>query len=43
MDIGVLYIYVFIMYVFFYEEKWVVDENVYINIVSINFLLEIFL
>lgn len=36
------YIYVFIMHVFLYEEKWVVDENVYTNTVSTNFLPEIF-
>lgn len=30
------------MHVFLYEEKWVVDENVYTNTVSTNFLPEIF-
>lgn len=34
------YIYVFIMHVFLYEEKWAVDENVYTNTVSTNFLPE---
>lgn len=42
MYIGAWYIYVFIMHVFLYEEKWVVDENVYTNTVSTNFLPEIF-
>lgn len=42
MYIGALYIYVFIMHVFLYEEKWVVDENVYTNTVSTNFLPEVF-
>lgn len=37
MYVGALY-----MHVFLYEEKWVVDENVYTNTVSTNFLPEIF-
>lgn len=30
------YIYVFIMHVFLYEEKWVVDENVYTNMLALT-------
>lgn len=37
MDMGALYICIHL-----YEEKWVVDENVYTNTVSTNFLPEIF-